>query len=106
MNTFDCDEFQVQTLESFNFTHDVLHSILLYYNHLQALSFTQEGKQMYGRFVPSYYIHVPLQSYFSVLFVDSISSILTDSASDSAEKELSSVEDRGLISQKAFSNRT
>lgn len=50
--------------------------------------------------------HEPLQSYFSVLFVDSISSILTDSASDSAEKELSSVEDRGLISQKAFSNRT
>lgn len=76
--------------------------ILLYYNHLQALSFTQEGKQMYGRFVLSYYIHVPLQSYFPVLFVDSISSILTDSTS--AEKELSSVEDRRLISQKAFSN--
>ena len=78
--------------------------ILLYYNPLQALSFTQEGKQMYGRFVLSYYIHVPLQSYFPVLFVDSISSILTDSTSDSAEKELSSVEDRRLISQKAFSN--
>ena len=76
--------------------------ILLYYNHLQALSFTQEGKQMYGRFVLSYYIHVPLQSYFPVLFVDSISSILTDSTS--SEKELSSVEDRRLISQKAFSN--
>lgn len=59
---------------------------------------------MYGRFVLSYYIHVPLQSYFPVLFVDSISSILTDSTSDSAEKELSSVEDRVLISQKAFSN--
>lgn len=59
---------------------------------------------MYGRFVLSYYIHVPLQSYFPVLFVDSISSILTDSTSDSAEKELSSVEDRRLISQKAFSN--
>lgn len=59
---------------------------------------------MYGRFVLSYYIHVPLQSYFPFLFVDSISSILTDSTSDSAEKELSSVEDRRLISQKAFSN--
>lgn len=59
---------------------------------------------MYGRFVLSYYIHVPLQSYFPVLFVDSISSILTDSTSDSAEKELTSVEDRRLISQKAFSN--
>lgn len=59
---------------------------------------------MYGRFVLSYYIHVPLQSYFPVLFVDSISSILTDSTSDSAEEELSSVEDRRLISQKAFSN--
>ena len=106
MNTFDCDEFQVQTLgDTISLT---MFFILLYlhYNHLQALSFTQEGKLMYGRFVPSYYIHVPLQSYFSVLFVDSISSILTDSASDSAEKELSSVEDRGLISQKAFSNRT
>ena len=76
--------------------------ILLYYNHLQALSFTQEGKQIYRRFVLSYYIHVPLQSYFPVLFVDSISSILTDSTS--SEKELSSVEDRRLISQKAFSN--
>ena len=102
MNTFDCDEFQVQTLgDTISLT---MFYILLYYNHLQALSFTQEGKQMYGRFVLSYYIHVPLQSYFPVLFVDSISSILTDSTSDSAEKELSSVEDRRLISQKAFSN--
>ena len=102
MNTFDCDEFQVQTLgDTISLT---MFYILLYYNHLQALSFTQEGKQMYGRFVLSYYIHVPLQSYFPVLFVDSISSILTDSTSDSAEKELTSVEDRRLISQKAFSN--
>lgn len=102
MNTFDCDEFQVQTLgDTISLT---MFYILLYYNHLQALSFTQESKQIYRRFVLSYYIHVPLQSYFPVLFVDSISSILTDSTSDSAEKELSSVEDRRLISQKAFSN--
>lgn len=102
MNTFDCDEFQVQTLgDTISLT---MFYILLYYNHLQALSFTQEGKQIYRRFVLSYYIHVPLQSYFPFLFVDSISSILTDSTSDSAEKELSSVEDRRLISQKAFSN--
>lgn len=82
--------------------------ILLYFITIIYKLFPSHKKvnMMYGRFVPSYYIHVPLQSYFSVLFVDSISSILTDSASDSAEKELSSVEDRGLISQKAFSNRT